>query len=660
MKTLSILIVFCLFFCSLRSHFASANNSDEKFSLERATGRYDELLSPTHPNAECVNKSTLDFGNSGCDRYLDYDLIYTVPGVQVTGLSGDGFELWRASLTGYTLASIANQACRIHSARFMCPIYFRECHTVLSPTADPDNYTRDQVAVVGTYPCRDLCWEHAPYCQSSVPEDKHEQYFNCNVPNPDYFGNTIYNILPEGPNVTTVVTAPNNDTWLYQFQCYDASREVSYFGEFDCPQGMHRSGVDTCSFQCPEPLLDEDEFDTITDMMSGISWISFVLMAFLIITYLVDRSRRKFPNHLPMFFFIAVMCFSFAFCLASMLSDGTEEMLCEDEEKPNYFGAGACTVQGILVVYFFIAAVLWWLVICFNIVLMLVFSANDIDHKQANTKAILITSYHLFAWGLPFIPVIIGLGAERIGSNGSDLWCTVHSSDDSNALKFIIGKGDGIETEGETTNVWNFVLFWMPIIACVALGVAFILVVVIFQLRQESGVKGCWTFVRGQWRIFAFLALYIWVCIFLFAFQLDFMGKRNDQYDEYEVQIQCLFQKTAVEAYWREIEGQPVPEDQAVNCVVDSMINYPLWVLAAFNFAGQGIFVFFIFGTSRRIYRVWWRLITCRPIAFSVTGSSSASMEKVEGGAKHASKTGSKVTRVKGKKLAAIKNDDSV
>ncbi|KAL6058020.1 hypothetical protein QOT17_015121 [Balamuthia mandrillaris] len=621
-------------------------------------GKWDEVLSPSHPNATCVHKSELNFGASGCEYYLDYDMIYYVPGVTVPDVPGDAFEAWREIVVGYSLPFIANHDCRIHSSRYMCPVYFRECHEVLSPDADPDNYTPDQVAVVGTYPCRELCWEYTDHCNSSIPAEYREVYYNCDVPNPNYFDFTTWDIFPEGPNVTVEITAPNGDTWDYTFQCYDASRNVSYIGPWNCPRGMHRTGPNTCSFDCPEPLLDEGEFDTITDMMSGISWISLVMMAFLVITYLVDPTKRKFPNHLPMFFFIAIMCFSFAFCLASTLSDGTEEMLCESTNEPNYFGDGACTVQGLLIVYFFMAAVLWWLVICFNIFLMMIFGIKGFDWKTGLTRKVLMVGYHSFAWLLPLLPVIIGLAAERLGANGSDLWCTIHSSDADNALTFIIGEGDGIETEGETANVWNFVLFWMPIVLCIFLGVLLILVVIIFQLRQESGIAGFWTFLKGQWRIFAFLALYIWVCIFLFAFQLDFLNRRNDQYDEYESYIECLFQQTAVAEYYDKI-NQPLPPHADFGCENESKINYPLWVLAAFNFAGQGIFVFFIFGTSRSIYRAWWRLFTGRATLTSSNSSSNNhnSLEKMEGSAGGAKKAG-KITIVKGKQLSSKSEDD--
>ncbi|KAL6063719.1 hypothetical protein QOT17_011387 [Balamuthia mandrillaris] len=572
------------------------------FSLTRG-GRFDELLRPSHPNAVCLNKSQLDFGSSGCEHYLDTDMIYHVPGVRIPDLTGDGFELWRTLITGNTMTSFANQACRVASSRYLCPVFFRPCVKVLSPFADPNNFTREQVAVVGTYPCRYLCQEHIEPCRGSV----HEEFLDCEVPDPHFFDRPAFDIFPKGPNVTVQAVAPNNDTWTVQFQCYDACRDVAYFGSFDCPQGMHRTGSDKCSFDCPEPLLDKSQFNSLVHMMCAVSWISMVLMAFLLISYLLDPTKRWYPNHLPMFFFASVMCFSFAFCFVTILGKEPEELLCKSTKEPNYFGDGACTVQGILIMYFFMAAVLWWLVICFNIFLMMIFAAKGTELKKGRQTLLLQVAYHSFAWLLPLLPVIIGLAAKRIGSNGSDLWCTIHSSDVDNALTFIIRNGGRIETEGETANVWRFALFWMPLVLCLLVGITFILVVIVFQLKQELGVRGFLTFVKAQWRIFAFLGLYIWVCVFLFAFLLDFTGKRNAQYEEYEEYIECLLQKTSPSEYYMQ-EHSTSKELSSRRCELDSMISYPLWVLAAFNFAGQGLFVFLIFGSSPSVYLVWWRL----------------------------------------------------
>eukprot|EP00005_Dracoamoeba_jomungandri_P004198 CAMPEP_0174258734 /NCGR_PEP_ID=MMETSP0439-20130205/7682_1 /TAXON_ID=0 /ORGANISM="Stereomyxa ramosa, Strain Chinc5" /LENGTH=55 /DNA_ID=CAMNT_0015342355 /DNA_START=1 /DNA_END=164 /DNA_ORIENTATION=+ len=51
---------------------------------------------------------------------------------------------------------------------------------------------------------------------------------------------------------------------------------------------------------------------------------------------------------------------SFALTFGSFV--GYKEMFCKNDREPNDFGGAACTVQGILWVYFTLAGVMWWLV----------------------------------------------------------------------------------------------------------------------------------------------------------------------------------------------------------------------------------------------------------------------------------------------------------
>ncbi|KAL6063708.1 Calcium-dependent secretion activator 2-like [Balamuthia mandrillaris] len=154
-------------------------------------------------------------------------MVYMVPGVQIPNTTGDGFDVWKEIVIGFTLPFVSNSACRIHSARHLCPTYYRECIEVLSPNADPDNYTPDQVARVGPYVCRDLCLEYIPFCETSVPAEFQEAFLNCETPNPVFFGATIYDIFPPDGNVTVQAVAPNGDTWDYEYQCFDRNRDVS-------------------------------------------------------------------------------------------------------------------------------------------------------------------------------------------------------------------------------------------------------------------------------------------------------------------------------------------------------------------------------------------------------------------------------------------------
>ncbi|KAL6077141.1 hypothetical protein QOT17_002445 [Balamuthia mandrillaris] len=597
-----------------------------------------DFMDPTVPGATCVHRDNVTMSYP-CHDFLNYTYIYV-----------DRYQAIRNAYAAGVLGSVPNAECRLRSSRYLCPTYFRECTELTAPAdAVPVNASLSNKVAVGGYVCRELCRARLDACVSSVKPADRPQFLNCNVFNTLLFGPTTYNIFPD-PNDTYTVTAPNGVDITYVDQCYDDSANVFYNARVECPFGTFQLEPGVCGFSCPEPLIEDDEFDAVTIMMSVMGWLSFVLMAFLVVTYLVDPEKRKFPNHLPLFLFLAVMCFSFAFCLASTLPNDHRDMICKNEQEANYFGDGACTVQGLLVVYFFFAAVLWWLVICFNIFLMLVLAAKQVDYRRSSVRTLLMVSYHCFAWLLPFVPVIISLAAERLGANGSDLWCTIHSSSEDNRVVLQVGSGAGVTTAGESTNAWNFGLFWSPIILFIVIGISFIFVVILFQLRQESGWKGFVKFISGQWRIFAFLALYIWVCVFLFASQLDFEAKRNEQYDDYATYTACLFQRNAgleVDAALKELTGKGLnhlPEP----CTLETNVNYPLWVIAAFNFVGQGVFVFFIFGTSARVYKLWWSVATMHTLP-KASNSITLSGDAVGG---TTSRTGGKVTKVKGKQLA--------
>ena len=120
-----------------------------------------------------------------------------------------------------------------------------------------------------------------------------------------------------------------------------------------------------CTVSCPLPLISASDYTTleITMVLPPLShtlsspvtkthqihqdvlgWLSFVLTAVLIATYLLDPQRRSYPAVLPLFFIFCTNATSFAFCLGSMV--GHEDVWCNDG-YPNSFGAGACTVQGI-------------------------------------------------------------------------------------------------------------------------------------------------------------------------------------------------------------------------------------------------------------------------------------------------------------------------
>ena len=75
-------------------------------------------------------------------------------------------------------------------------------------------------------------------------------------------------------------------------------------------------------------------------------------------------------------------------------------------------------------------------------------------------------------------------------------------------------------------------------------------------------------------------------------------------------------------------------------CELAQHISFPLWFIVVFNEASQGLMVFFIFGTSWRLFKGWYNLFTNpraiwgNPESKSSAGSqggSSTSLRKIQG-----------------------------
>ena len=164
-------------------------------------------------------------------------------------------------------------------------------------------------------------------------------------------------------------------------------------------------------------------------------------------------------------------------------------------------------------VYFSLASVLWWLVLAFNLLLLVTkvqpnaIKFNWLDYyKNILTPRGLLRwetlwiGYHVFAWIPPFIPLVIALAAQRLGEAGHDIWyylhpspstltkmhqqtlvfsrrCTIHSGD---PVSFYVDDTGSVQyTGGDPSNIWNLILLTVPILTVVLIGI-FILIFVVF------------------------------------------------------------------------------------------------------------------------------------------------------------------------------------
>jgi len=185
---------------------------------------------------------------------------------------------------------------------------------------------------------------------------------------------------------------------------------------------------------------------------------------------------------------------------------------------------------------------------------------------------------------------------------------------------------NGAHSNVETNDLlWNLLLMVVPILSMVALGIIFLLVVLVIMVKESK--KFGLRYLLTQWRLFVFISFYVYIYSFVFAFQIQLLVQVKSQYDDYVTYFDCLFVQTA----------QVVRGDYTtlIGCSLHQKVSYPLWFIVVFNASVQGIFVFGIFGTSKNVFKIWWVLIKTRrfPRATSnaTLGSGGVPMKKIQG-----------------------------
>jgi len=518
----------------------------------------------------------------------------------------DALQARRNLLMGLLViyAAPSSLECQTSSLTVSCLMKFRQCSMMTVPNGAGGT---EQVPVAQPV-CREFCDRWSIDCLFTYDVTPAYILFNCSTPSPNLWDNyTNPNMFPrrDDPIVqVSSISAPSvavNETipCFYHTNISAAYSQVCPSPLFNDPSSRY------CSLGCPLPLISDSEYRGLEIMMSVFGWISFVLTAFLIATYLIDKTKRVYPAILPLFFVFCINGTSFAFCLGNMV--GHEDVWCENDATPYDFGGGACTVQGIIWVYFTMAGVFWWTVIAVNLMLMLVWP---------RFKEFMAKWYHIyhFVWLLPIITLIIALANQKLGYGG-DVWCSVHIGPASVSYS---QSANGIQVhQDDTAYLWNLLLMIVPIFCLVFVGMVCITVVLVYMGINYKNLG--WGYLATQWRLFVFLMFYIYIYVFVFAFQIELIVQKDDQYSAFGEYINCnllaLFNFT-------------------LDCQLTQYVNYPLWVIVVFNASAQGIFVFIIFGTTLQVYKAWLHLFWIdRLFGFSGATSSggSTTMTKIQG-----------------------------
>ena len=159
-------------------------------------------------------------------------------------------------------------------------------------------------------------------------------------------------------------TDPTNTAlfWNHSCPCFDDNRFLVVGPiPFDCPsQFGFVPGEDFCTFECPYPIIDEDEYVGLWAVTGTLGVISILCCLLLLCIHCLGPELHV-PHEVMALIFSAIGL-SLSFALALFV--GYDEMWCDDNDEPNLWGHPACTLQAMGILYFTWTSVLWWYVIC--------------------------------------------------------------------------------------------------------------------------------------------------------------------------------------------------------------------------------------------------------------------------------------------------------
>eukprot|EP01087_Luapelamoeba_hula_P015291 TRINITY_DN4550_c0_g2_i1.p1 TRINITY_DN4550_c0_g2~~TRINITY_DN4550_c0_g2_i1.p1 ORF type:complete len:735 (+),score=86.34 TRINITY_DN4550_c0_g2_i1:23-2206(+) len=541
-----------------------------------------------NPGARCVSRSDpAALLTDLCAGWINYDLIYI-----------DDLQAQRKAKIEERVTTItSNSECIPWSYRVYCALMYRPCETV-----DIPGYGS---VATGQYVCQHMCTSrnttcYQQYLDFGVSVAGTKSALSCTAPYPYDFGYPDLNVFPTTNYTYPLTVLANNASYTGEVSssCFDGNQNL--LGDFDkitCPSGTYNPSPTECALNCPQPLISDAEYRAADITFYIVGWFSFSLTAFVVVSYLLNAFEKiRYPNSLTFFFVCCIMCVSFVFVLGSFVQQ--ENMRCTSVTEPNTWGYGWCTVQGVTYVYFTLAGALWWLMIGITMFLTIAFRFKPQEIQLftvwSGKRVVWLSQLvqgvmHAICWGVPLIVVIIALSAHKIGYGPSDFWCTLHSGEDIRVtLGDVFVELTGVDKVQEV-DLWNLLLLTIPIFCITLIGTLLLGLVLVFAwIKSRQGLL----FLRHQWRLLVLMLIYLWVYTFVFGYRVQITSERHKQYDDYVNFINCQKSTTTRDP----------------NCHLSTEVVYPLWFIAGFNVAAQGIFVFFIYGTSRGIAKSWGRL----------------------------------------------------
>ena len=322
---------------------------------------------------------------------------------------------------------LVDQACSNAIAIFICSIYTPVCTT----TPDGDTITLK--------PCRELCMYVRSTCEPLMVANgfKWPQQFECN----NFPSNTSRKLedicvnptnLTLPPTILPPTTEPTNSPSPKISDPLNGTKPtISCPSALDLNKKGHMlanssyifANIPNCAVLCEGIYFSHGESNVAAPvfiLICALICIGFTI--FTVGTFLIDRQRYHYPERPVIFLALCYLILSLAYVVGAIvkLENPSSSYACSDtaddasfifqrlpDATPTYHSA-SCVILFIFIYYFQMVGAIWWVVLTLTW-----FMASTLKWgEEAVERPWLL--YHIFAWCLPAIQVILVLALQLV------------------------------------------------------------------------------------------------------------------------------------------------------------------------------------------------------------------------------------------------------
>eukprot|EP00026_Physarum_polycephalum_P003258 Phypoly_transcript_03268.p1 GENE.Phypoly_transcript_03268~~Phypoly_transcript_03268.p1 ORF type:complete len:618 (+),score=53.14 Phypoly_transcript_03268:122-1975(+) len=414
------------------------------------------------------------------------------PGIQA-------FEDSRANITIANVKAarvIVPLKCYKSMAAVLCPIIFPTCITV-----DIPQYKT--IAAVPELVCQSYCLDASDECAPLF------EYLNVTEYLPKCHQANLY--------ASTDVYLWNVSDVQVAVKCRDFMFPLDPYAEFTLPdiacplqtgKKLHPTDEDPmCGLQCPDSSYSVDEWQVLVKLTQAGSSLSLICMLFLLVSYLVTSSKRRFPSSTHISEFIATAMFSVSFLIGGRHPE--KDVWCVDEgTNATLQNNATCGVQGFFFIFFGLALAAWCCIISFIMFYAIVLTKTKSAISNLQRFDVL---FYILGWGLPLIFAIAAAASHKIGYGPPLAWCFIHFEG--------FGEGSGLSSD--------YPLFYIPmgVLFVAILTMFWVTVAILLLYRNKSSENSI--FVTAQVRVLIFIFVIFAICFTIFEWRFQIEGENR-------------------------------------------------------------------------------------------------------------------------------------